>query len=119
MQELPHAHFWSGNAAKWLHEIQSVSNFPDHRAYKVTNSKNAINPKTRVMFQIHFEMRGLKLHSLRHTFATNLVGQGVDIYTVSRLLGHSDIKTTLIYAKANIATLEQAVKKLDKPEDGE
>ena len=63
------------------------------------------------------EMKGFKLHSLRHTFATNLVSQGVDIYTVSRLLGHSDIKTTLIYAKANLATLEQAVRKLEKPED--
>ena len=62
-------------------------------------------------------LKGFKLHSLRHTFATNLVSQGVDIYTVSRLLGHSDIKTTLIYAKANLATLEQAVKKLEKPED--
>ncbi len=56
---------------------------------------------------------GFKLHSLRHTFATNLVSAGVDIYTVSRLLGHSDIRTTLIYAKARMETLRDAVDKLE------
>jgi hypothetical protein len=62
------------------------------------------------------KLDGFKLHSLRHTFATNLVSRGVDIYTVSRLLGHSDIKTTLIYAKANLATLERAVIRLEGAE---
>lgn len=38
-----------------------------------------------------------KFHALRHTFATNLFEKGVDIVTVSRLLGHSTIKTTEIY----------------------
>jgi integrase len=62
------------------------------------------------------KLEGFKLHSLRHTFATNLVSRGVDIYTVSRLLGHSDIKTTLIYAKSNLAILERAVIKLEGAE---
>ena len=58
---------------------------------------------------------GFKLHSLRHTFATNLVSAGVDIYTVSRLLGHSDIRTTLIYAKAKVEVLRDAVERLEEP----
>lgn len=59
-------------------------------------------------------LKGFKLHSLRHTFATNLIDRGVDIYTVSKILGHSDIKTTMVYAKVNIAVLHDAVGKLNK-----
>lgn len=38
-----------------------------------------------------------KFHALRHTFATTLIMENVDLLTVSRLLGHSSIETTQIY----------------------
>lgn len=41
---------------------------------------------------------GVTVHTLRHTFASRLVQAGVPIYTVSRLLGHGDVKTTARYA---------------------
>lgn len=52
------------------------------------------------------------VHKLRHTYASHLVQNGVDLYTVSKLLGHSSIKTTEIYAHLSPITYASAVQKL-------
>lgn len=41
----------------------------------------------------------ISFHCFRHSFATNQLTAGTDITTVSKMLGHSDLKTTMIYAK--------------------
>lgn len=57
-------------------------------------------------------IKGASLHTLRHTFASHLVMNGTDIYTVQKLLGHSSIKTTEIYAHLAPDFLKAAVEKL-------
>lgn len=42
------------------------------------------------------------VHKLRHTFATLMLQGGVDIYSLSKMLGHSSITTTTIYLYASV-----------------
>jgi len=51
------------------------------------------------------------IHKLRHTFATLMLEGGVDIYSLSRMMGHSDIKTTTIYLAASAEHLRSQMMK--------
>jgi site-specific recombinase XerD len=53
-----------------------------------------------------------QIHSLRHTFASHLVMSGVDLPTVQKLMGHSDIQTTMIYSHLAPDRLADAVDRL-------
>lgn len=54
--------------------------------------------------------RCIKFHGLRHTFATTLIENKVDVKTVSSLLGHSDISTTLnVYVHPSEETKRNAI----------
>ncbi|WP_309613993.1 site-specific integrase [Flavobacterium sp.] len=54
----------------------------------------------------------ITFHCARHTNAVLLLNNGVDIYVVSKMLGHKEIKTTAIYAKVMHKTKIDAVEKL-------
>lgn len=53
--------------------------------------------------------KDVNFHTSRHTFATLALAAGTDLYTVSKLLGHRNIKTTQRYAEVLMATKGKAV----------
>jgi len=59
-------------------------------------------------------IRDFTFHDLRHTFASHLVMEGVDITTVSRLLGHASLTMTLRYAHLAPKHMASAVNVLSK-----
>jgi len=62
--------------------------------------------------------KDITFHCFRHTYATLQLYKGTDLYTVSKLLGHKDLKTTQIYAKIVDKTKQEAVNKLKLNFDG-
>jgi integrase/recombinase XerD len=58
--------------------------------------------------------KGHKVHALRHSFATHLLDAGVDIHTIKELLGHSDIKTTMVYLHLQTSKRNLIVNPLDE-----
>lgn len=57
--------------------------------------------------------KNLSTHVARHTFATRLISKDVDLYTVSKMLGHKDIRTTQVYARVVQRKQNEALKLLN------
>ena len=59
--------------------------------------------------RVNAGLADVRLHDLRHSFASALVNDGWDLYTVQRLLGHANAKATQRYAHLSRETLAKAV----------
>lgn len=73
--------------------------------YVSKNFKKAVR-QTNLNQNVHF-------HTLRHSFASNLIQNGASIFVCKELLGHEDIKTTMIYSHLDYKNLVDAVKLLE------
>lgn len=61
--------------------------------------------------------KDVTFHTGRHTFAVLMITEGVDLYTVSKLLGHKEISTTQIYAKVVDKVKQEAVNRIPSLSD--
>ncbi|MFR4098584.1 tyrosine-type recombinase/integrase [Barnesiella intestinihominis] len=87
--------------------------------YILTNDERPIEPRTyrnyykRLMEKL--DIPKLKYHGLRHSFATRCIEVGCDYKTVSVLLGHSNISTTLnLYVHPNMEQKKRCIDKVFK-----
>jgi len=91
-----------------------------HKKYNVnqkvfnvlTNQKT--NQNLKVIMKYAGISKNITFHSARHTFATNGLEMGIPIEIVSKILGHTELKTTQIYAKVNDGLKFKEMQKLNE-----
>lgn len=67
-----------------------------------------------IVHQLYDELERLGVHALRHTFATRAMESGMDVRTLSEILGHSNITLTLQrYAHSTSKTKRNAMKQME------
>jgi integrase len=75
-----------------LKSLQSEYVYLDNKGQKINTIRTAFTAACR-----RANLKGLRFHDLRHTAATRMVESGANIVAISKILGHSDIKTTMRY----------------------
>lgn len=63
-------------------------------------------------------LHGMHFHDWRHSAASELINAGVDLFTVGRILGHEDARSTKRYAHLAVGTLTAAVNKIGRKMPG-
>ena len=88
----------SDNALRWLPERGDASD--DDRVFaNLPDQASNADSRLKTLISHAGITKHVTFHVARHTFATLTLQYGADLYTVSKLLGHSNIRTTQIYAK--------------------
>jgi len=85
---------------------------PDTYVFKDLGGKSHVHIFLKEWFKAAEITKKPDFHMSRHTFATLLLTNGADIYTVSKLLGHKQVATTAVYAKVIDKVKEAAVDRL-------
>ena len=96
-------------------KIRTLNSERDYVFYRIKGVKltvDYVSKKFKKAVRLVKLNDNIKLHSLRHSFASQLVQRGVNIYVVQQLLGHADYKTSQIYSHLQPQNLFDAVQKI-------
>ena len=112
--------FMTKRVKKVLIELQGTAAlsgliFIDKNGNKLTRISNTFRVVADSLFNESISDRRLKVcfHTLRHTFASRLVSEGVSLYEVRELMGHSDFSMTQRYSHLSPEGLRKAIQILD------
>lgn len=103
----------SDNALKWLPE-RSDQPSASRIFYKLPDQVNNADVRLRTLIKKAGISKHVTFHVARHSFATLTLTYGADLYTVSKLLGHANIRTTQVYAKIVDESKRKAVNLIPK-----
>lgn len=98
----------SANALRWLPEKGNASD-KDRVFNKLPAQACHANIPLKTLTRRAGISKHVTFHVARHTFATLVLTYGADLYTVSKLLGHTKVQTTQIYAKVVDESKRKAV----------
>lgn len=99
----------SKDALKYMRQTDR----PDEPIFIISPATSVITQRLQAWADNANVNKRISYHVSRHTFATMLLTVGVDIYTVSKLLGHTNISTTQVYAKIIDKKKVDAINKVD------
>ena len=80
--------------------------------FDISRYSSSVNKTLKSLIDKSSIEKDVTFHSSRHTFATFLISSGVNVYTVSKLLGHKSLKTTEIYSNIIDEKKKQAIDNL-------
>lgn len=103
----------SSQARQWLPKREAWMT-ADQRIFLMMSNASLSTHLKEWARQAGILTKNISFHTARHTFATLELSLGADLYTVSKLLGHTNISTTQIYAKVVDKQKERAVSLLDE-----
>ena len=72
---------------------------PDRLVFEGLQKPSWINQPMKKWIEDAGIKKHITFHCFRHSFATNQLAEGTDIYTISKMLGHTSVRTTQIYTK--------------------
>ena len=99
----------------WLYDRNLMKIKPGEQDYVFLNRRGAHLTRTMILIMIKrtAEEAGITKtvspHTLRHSFATELLKGGADLRSIQEMLGHENIKTTQIYTHIDITTLREEI----------
>ena len=103
----------SGQALKWMPEKGEGKNSPDDYVFDGLVNYGNVNENLKKWAEGAGIRKHISYHTSRHSFATMMLTLGADLYTVSKLLGHSSVKHTQIYARIIDRKKDEAVNLAD------